>query len=83
MSDKKPVALTMKTTALVTTILIIVLGIYDLAAVAIGSEAVSVSAFLVNAGADRPMVIFALGFCAGHLFGPLKTLKERNGNLSK
>jgi hypothetical protein len=66
----------MTTTALVTTTLIIILGIYDLAAVALGGESVSVSAFLVNAGAQSPMVIFAIGFICGHLFGYMKPLKK-------
>ncbi len=69
------VQLTMKTSALVTTVLIITLGIYDLVCVLVGGESVSVSAFLVNVGFTSPMVVFAIGFICGHLFGYMKPEK--------
>lgn len=70
------IAFKMTTTALVTTILIIALGIYDLVCVTLGNTSISVSAFLVNAGAQAPVVVFAVGFICGHLFGYLKPVKE-------
>ncbi len=73
---KNPVKLTMKTTALVTTTLIIILGIYDLVCVTLGDESISVSAFLVNAGFRSPMLVFAIGFICGHLFGYMKPVRN-------
>ncbi len=73
---KNPVKLTMKTTALVTTTLIIILGIYDLVCVTLGDESISVSAFLVNVGFTSPMVVFAIGFICGHLFGYMKPVRN-------
>lgn len=72
------VKLTMTTTALVTTTLIIALGIYDLVVVVLGSESVSVSAFLVNVGFTSPMVVFSIGFICGHLFGYMKPVKSKD-----
>lgn len=66
----------MTRTALVTTVLIIVLGIYDLVCVTLGDTTVSVSAFLINAGVQAPAVIFAIGFVCGHLFGYMKPVKR-------
>jgi hypothetical protein len=71
----KPVALKMSTTALVTTITIIVLGIYDLVCVTLGDTTISVSAFLINAGIQAPAVVFAFGYVCGHLFGAMKPVK--------
>lgn len=74
--------ITMRTTALVTTILIITLGIYDLVAVMwCDNTSLSVSRFLINAGFDAPFFVFAVGFTAGHLFGfakPFATKKEND-----
>jgi hypothetical protein len=70
------VELTMKKTALVTTTLIIALGIYDLICVTLGSTQVSVSAFLINVGADAPGVIFTIGYICGHLFGYMKPVRQ-------
>lgn len=64
----------MSTTALVTTAVIIILGIYDLVCVVRGIDS-SVSVFLVNVGFRSPMVVFAFGFVAGHLFGYLKPVE--------
>ena len=72
------VKLTMKTSALVTTVLIITLGIYDLICVLVGGESVSVSAFLVNVGFTSPMVVFTIGFICGHLFGYMKPIRSTN-----
>jgi hypothetical protein len=65
----------MTTTALVTTIIIITLGIYDLVCVTLGSTDISVSAFLINAGIQAPAVVFAVGFICGHLWGYMKPVK--------
>jgi len=64
--------LTMRKTALVTTTLIITLGIYDLVAILINPDtSLSVSQYLVNVGFNRPAVVFAVAFICGHLFGYL------------
>ena len=64
---------TMKTTALVTTTGIIMLGIYDLICVTFGKGVdLSVSQFLVNTAFNAPVVVFAFGFVCGHLFGYMK-----------
>lgn len=76
MSIKKPVKLKMKTTALVTTTLIIMLGIYDLICVTIGDESISVSSFLINAGAVAPTITFTVGYICGHIFGFMKPIRE-------
>lgn len=68
--------LTMPTAGLVTTILIIVLGIYDLICVLISGTGSSVSNFLIQAGFKAPVVVFAVGFVCGHLFGYMKLEKE-------
>ena len=66
----------MTTTALVTTIIIIVLGIYDLVCVTLGNTSISVSAFLINAGFKAPMIVFSLGYVMGHLTGYMKPIDE-------
>lgn len=66
---------TMKTTALVTTTGIIMLGIYDLICVTFGDGVdLSVSQFLVNTAFNAPVVVFAFGFVCGHLFGRMKAV---------
>lgn len=71
---------TMKTTALVTTGGIITLGIYDLVAIVVGGDtSLTVSQFLVNIGFKTPMVVFAIGFICGHLFGYMKPVKDQKG----
>lgn len=76
---KLPIDITMTTTALVTTILIITLGIYDLVAVMIsGNESISVSRFLINAGVHAPFFVFATGFVCGHLFGYSTPIKPKD-----
>ena len=59
----------MSTTGLVVTILIIVLGIYDLSVVVFRGTGSSVSDFLIRAGIKSTMVVFVFGFVSGHLFG--------------
>lgn len=54
---------------LVTTILIITLGIVDLCFVLFGGTGSSVSSFLINAGFKSPVFVFGVGFVCGHLFG--------------
>jgi hypothetical protein len=71
--------ITMKTTALITTILIITLGIYDLVAVMfVEDESLSVSRFLINVGFQAPAFVFATGFVAGHVFGYAKPFKAKD-----
>jgi hypothetical protein len=74
--------LTMRTTALITTTLIITLGIYDLVVVVISPDtSLSVSQFLVNVGFNRPAFVFATGFVCGHLFGYMKPLSHYTSSL--
>jgi len=72
--------ITMTLTALVTTILIITLGIYDLVVVALlgKGESLSVSRFMINAGFEAPMVVFAIGYICGHLFGYAKPVRPKD-----
>lgn len=75
------VKFTMKTTALVTTTLIIALGVYDLVCVMFGvGTDISVSRFLVNAGFRSPFFAFATGFVCGHLFGYMKPVIPKDEN---
>ena len=65
----------MKTTALVTTTLVICLGIYDLVVVLLGGGTdISVSRFLVNAVFTSPFIVFMVGFVCGHLWGRMKAV---------
>ena len=59
----------MSKTGLVTTILIITLGIYDLVMVLFHGTGSSVSNFLSTAGIKSPVFCFSVGFVSGHLFG--------------
>lgn len=59
----------MKLTPLVVTTLIIILGIYDLWAVAFGGVESSVSRFMQEAGFSRPTVVFVVGYICGHWWG--------------
>ncbi len=60
----------MSITGLVLTILIIVLGIFDLVLVLIQRDSTrSVSDYLVRAGFKRPMVIASFSYVLGHLWG--------------
>lgn len=68
--------MTMPTAGLVTTIGIIVLGIYDLVTVLFSGTGSSVSNFLIQAGFKAPLMVFAFGFVCGHLFGYMKLEKE-------
>lgn len=71
--------ITMTMTALITTILIITLGVYDLIAVMVaGNESISVSRFLINAGFEAPFFVFATGFVCGHVFGYAKPIKPKD-----
>ena len=54
---------------MVTTGLIITLGIYDLIAINQGGLPLSVSRFLQN---SAPFVSFVVGFVCGHIFGYMK-----------
>lgn len=71
--------ITMTTTALVTTILIITLGVYDLVAVMWADNvSISVSRFLINTVFEAPFFSFALGYTAGHLTGYAKPIKPKD-----
>lgn len=76
---------TMKTTALVTTSLVIALGIYDLICVTTGVGVdISVSRFLINSGIQAPGIVFVFGYVCGHLFGYMKPIGcEVCGNKGK
>lgn len=76
--------LSMRKTALVTTTLIITLGIYDLVCVTINPDtSLSVSQFLVNIGFNVPMFVFAVGFVCGHLFGYMRPMSSYTADLKK
>lgn len=76
---KFPIDIRMKTTALVVTILVITLGIYDLIVVVAGEgPSLSVSRFLVNVGVEAPMVVFMVGFACGHVWGFAKPVRAKD-----
>lgn len=77
MSDPKPQRMTMSLTGLVVTIVIIGLGIFDLTMVLFKGTGSSVSDFMIRAGFHAPMLVFAVGFVCGHLFGYMKLEKEK------
>lgn len=62
----------MSLAGLITTIGIIILGITDLCFVLFTGTPSTVSDFLIRSGFKAPMVVFAFGFVAGHLFGYMK-----------
>lgn len=62
----------MTRTAMITTGLIITIGIYDLIAINHGGLPLSVSKFLQNSALDAPFVSFTVGFVCGHIFGYMK-----------
>jgi len=66
----------MPLSGLVVTILIIILGIYDLVVVLVSGTTSSVSDFLVRSGFKAPVFVFGVGFVCGHLFGYMKLEKE-------
>lgn len=75
----KYIKFTMKTTALVTTIAIIVLGIYDLLVVVFANgQYNTISDFMANVGFNAPMVVFSIGFVCGHLFGYMKPIGTKS-----
>ena len=57
---------------LITTIVVIMLGITDLVLVLLKGTGSSISNFLINVGFDSPVWVFASGFVCGHLFGGMK-----------
>jgi len=67
---------TMSLAGLLTTIAIIALGIIDLAFVLLNGTGSTVSTFMVNVGFASPMVVFAVGFVCGHLFGYMRPVDE-------
>ncbi len=62
----------MSIAGLLLTICVIVLGIGDLCFVLITGAPSSVSDFMIRAGFHAPMMVFAFGFVAGHIFGAMK-----------
>lgn len=68
--------MTMSLAGLITTIGIITLGIVDLCFVLFKGTGSSVSNFMIQAGFKSPMLVFAIGFICGHLFGYMKLEKE-------
>ena len=56
-------------TAMIVTACVIILGIYDLIAVATGGVVSSISRFLQDAGFRAPALVFSIGFICGHIFG--------------
>ena len=67
----------MTRTALVTTIAIITVAIYDLIVVVLTGTGASVSRFLIDAGFESPLFVFGSGFICGHLFGYMKPKDDR------
>lgn len=59
----------MKPAALITTIMVITLGIVDLCFVTFGGVDSSVSQFLIHVGFHSPVFVFAVGFTLGHCWG--------------
>lgn len=59
----------MKRTAKIVTTAVIALGIYDLYVVSTGGITSSISRFMQNSGIDAPVIVFAVGFICGHIFG--------------
>lgn len=53
---------------LILTIFVITLGIFDLVVVLIKGTGSSISQYLVSKSFSSPMMVFAFGFVAGHLF---------------
>lgn len=66
----------MKPAHLITTIVIITLGIVDLCFVTFSGTGSSVSNFMKNVGVNGPFTVFAIGFVCGHLFGPMKAAEK-------
>lgn len=60
---------TMSLTGLVITISVVTLGIFDLTMVFVNGTGSSISDWLVSHGFHAPVMVFAFGFVAGHLFG--------------
>lgn len=67
---------TMSTAGLFTTIIITVTGIVDLWFVLRTGTGTTISNFMVNVGFKSPMVVFAVAFLCGHLFGNMSPAKE-------
>lgn len=62
----------MSLAGLITTVGIIILGIVDLCFVLFTGTPSTVSDFLIRSGFKAPMVVFAFGFVAGHLFSGMR-----------
>lgn len=73
----------LKVTGLILTIAVIALGIYDLVVVLCTGTGSSISQYLVNAGFKSPVLVFAFGFVAGHLFGNMNPIPEGDTHVSR
>lgn len=62
------IKLTMDLTAMVVYTLILIAGIYDLTVIVFKGRASSISGFLISTAFKSPLVNFAFGCTAGHLF---------------
>jgi TRAP-type uncharacterized transport system fused permease subunit len=62
----------MSRTAILVTTCVIILGIYDLVVVATNGIDQSISRFLQETAFGSPLITFAFGFIAGHIFGYMK-----------
>lgn len=60
--------LTMPLSGLILVVVLIVLGIFDLIVVLLKGTGSSISQFLVSKGFQAPLMVFAFGYVAGHLF---------------
>jgi hypothetical protein len=76
--------LSMRKTGIAVTAAVIFLGIWDLVSVLVNPDAsTSISAYLVNLGFHRPMVTFAFGFLAGHIFSYMTPVGVYEAQLTK
>lgn len=64
--------MTMPLAGLVFTILVIIMGLFDLGCVVFGGTGSSISSFLIQAGFKAPMIVFAMGYVMGHLTGYMR-----------
>lgn len=71
LGEKPPITIT----ALVVTIAVCAIGIFDLIFVLVKGSPSSISNYLVNLGFKDPVVVFTFGFICGHLFGYMRPVK--------
>lgn len=56
---------------------VVALGIYDLVVVVSGGVELSVSRFMQTVGLQAPLIVFAIGFICGHIFGYMPPKKGK------